>query len=65
MYSSHVVASSSVPRSERETPLLVDFVTYLPHVVSPVLPSRRLPLDFAARPPRVALVFCALAHSAG
>jgi hypothetical protein len=34
---------SSFLRSERETPLLVDFAAGPPHAVAPVLPSRRLP----------------------
>jgi hypothetical protein len=60
---------SSFPRSERETPLLVDFVTRPPHVflllvdfaarpqhvVAPVLPARLLLVDFAALPEATAL----------
>ena len=47
--------SSSFPRSEGETRLLVDFAARPRHVVAPVLPARLLLVDVAALPEATAL----------
>jgi hypothetical protein len=46
---------SSFSRSERETPLLIDFAARPQHVIAPVLPARLLLVDFAALPEATAL----------